>query len=176
MKKELGYYMKLPYTVAVDPIPEDEGGGYMASIPQLGRFALSADGETIEEALDNLERIKEERFSEYLTKGLTIPEPQRDEEEYSGNFVVRIPRFLHRELALIAKSNGVSLNQFVVSLLSSGLQQDKFASLLDNMANEIELVRTHVFELGYKVSTGIIHYDKIGVLGIKDTEEPARAA
>jgi antitoxin HicB len=176
MKRDLRYYMSLPYTIVIDPIPPEEGGGYAATIPQLGKYAFVGDGETIGEALHDLEQVKQERFEDYLKEGLTIPEPKRDEEEYSGNFVARIPRYLHRELALKAKGNGVSLNQFVVSLLSSGLQQDKFSSLLEDVANEIKLVRAHVCELGYKIPTSIIHYDKIGVLGIKGADEPARAA
>ncbi len=99
MKKDLNYYMSLPYIVELKPIPVKDGGGFSASIPQLGRYSLLADGETIEEAFQNLEEIKKERFAEYIEAGLTIPEPERDEEDYSGKFVVRIPKYLHRDLA-----------------------------------------------------------------------------
>jgi len=54
-KKNLDYYMKLPYTIEVVPIPESQGGGCTARLPQIGRFAITGDGETPEEAINSLE-------------------------------------------------------------------------------------------------------------------------
>ena len=51
--------------------------------------------------------------------GIDIPLPSYPE-EYSGKFVVRLPRSLHRRLAESAERDGVSLNQYVVMLLSGG--------------------------------------------------------
>ncbi len=119
--KNLEYFMKLPYRIEIQPIPEKKGGGYEASIPQLGKSSVRADGETVEEALNGLQAVKQERLASYLEEGLLIPEPDPDEEDYSGKFVVRIPKSLHRELSQRAKQNNVSLNQFVIFLLSSGL-------------------------------------------------------
>jgi len=42
------------HLVEVTKIPDDEGGGYSACIPLLGRNAFISDGETIDEALENL--------------------------------------------------------------------------------------------------------------------------
>ena len=39
-------------------------------------------------------------------------------EQYSGKFVVRVPRWLHRELVRITDQEGVSLNQFVSTALA----------------------------------------------------------
>jgi antitoxin HicB len=47
-----------------------------------------------------------------LEEGLPIPEPRPDE-AYSGKFVVRVPRSLHRELVEMAEHEGVSLNQYI---------------------------------------------------------------
>jgi antitoxin HicB len=120
--KNLDYYLGLPYRIEIQPIPVHDGGGYEASIPRLGRFAVRGDGETIPEALQNLEEIKRERLTAYIDDGLAIPEPEPDEESYSGKFVVRIPKYLHRELALRAKENDVSLNHLVSTILASGLR------------------------------------------------------
>jgi len=120
--KDLDYYLSLPYRIEIQPIPEHDGGGYEARIPRLGRYAFVGDGETIPEALHSLEEIKRVLLAEYLEECLPIPEPEPDEESYSGKFVVRIPKYLHRELALRAKENDVSLNQLVSTLLASGLQ------------------------------------------------------
>lgn len=47
--------------------------------------------------------------------GHDIPEPV--EFEYSGKFVTRLPKTLHRQLAEAAKAGGMSLNTYVVYLL-----------------------------------------------------------
>jgi hypothetical protein len=47
-----------------------------------------------------------------LEDGDPIPEP-RLLEDYSGKFVVRLPRSLHRDLVEMASQEGVSLNQYV---------------------------------------------------------------
>ena len=38
--------------------------------------------------------------------------------EYSGKLMLRIPKELHRDLAIAAKRNGVSLNQYAVYKLA----------------------------------------------------------
>ena len=125
--------MSLPYRIEIEPIPENRGGGNEASIPQLGKYAVCADGDTIEEALDNLQAIKKERLTAYLEGGLSIPEPEPDEDEYSGKFLTRIPKYLHRELALRARENNVSLNQFLSCMLSGALHIDRSSATLEDV-------------------------------------------
>jgi predicted HicB family RNase H-like nuclease len=55
-----------------------------------------------------------------LEDGQSIPEPRRDE-SYSGKFVLRVPRSLHRELAEAAERDNVSLNTFSVTALSKAI-------------------------------------------------------
>jgi predicted HicB family RNase H-like nuclease len=43
------------------------------------------------------------------------------EREYSGQFVLRLPREIHRDLALSAEKQGISLNSFVASLCENYL-------------------------------------------------------
>jgi len=75
MKKDLNYYLNLKYSIEINPIPEEEGGGYEACIPQLGRYAFVGDGDTIEEALKSLEEIKKDIFEDWYKRGKEIPEP-----------------------------------------------------------------------------------------------------
>jgi predicted HicB family RNase H-like nuclease len=49
--------------------------------------------------------------------GDPIPEPLGDE-NYSGKFVIRIPKSLHRKLAIEAEQEGISLNQYAMYKLS----------------------------------------------------------
>ena len=124
MKKNLNYYMSLPYKIEIEPIPGKEGGGYVARLPQFGKAGIIGDGETAEEALADLHENQKLRFERYLKEGTDIPEPEAHQEEFSGRFVVRLPKFLHRELALSAKQNHVSLNQYVIALLSMNFKKE----------------------------------------------------
>jgi len=147
MKKDIDYYMGLPYTIEVVSIPDDEGGGFTARLPEVGRFAITGDGETPKEAIDNLRKVQRERFEEYLEKGLEIPEPQAEKEEYSGRFVVRLPKILHRQLAQEAKENGISLNQYVIYLLSYNFQAHRQHKIFDKLLSEIKTVGDALWEV-----------------------------
>lgn len=136
----LQYYLSLDYPVEIRRIPDDLGGGYNACIRELGKYAFSGDGETIAEAIADLEEVKEILFEEYLEKGILIPEPVSEEEKsYSGRFVLRLPVSLHRELAEKAEQNDTTLNQYCIHLLSqqaavSGIQ-DKLEQLCQNVSS-----------------------------------------
>lgn len=64
--------MSLNYSVKLIHIPPDEGGGYSACIPKLGRSAFIADGETIEEAVENMNALKEESFKRMIENCIDI--------------------------------------------------------------------------------------------------------
>ncbi len=141
----IDYFMELPYRIEIQPIPEKEGGGFTASIPKLGRRAVCADGDTMDQALKGLEIVKRERLTRYLEKGVSIPEPGPSDAEYSGKFVARLPKSLHRELALSAKEEGVSLNSLVTTILSRGMVEQRWEVVLgkleSQMVNRVAQVR-----------------------------------
>ncbi len=138
MKRDLKYYTNLNYPIEIRKIPEDEGGGYCAEIPQLGRFAFVGDGDTVEESLDNLEAVKSDLFADYLKRGIPIPEPEIEvEEQYSGRFVVRVPKALHALLSKQAKKNECSLNQYVTTLLSTAVVAGSIEELVNNKVLQI---------------------------------------
>ncbi len=140
MKKNLKYYLDLPYRIEINAIPEEEGGGFLARLPQFGKLGIVGDGESIEEALADLEINKKSRFKRYLNEGLEIPDPESKRGEFSGRFVVRMPKSLHRALSVSAKENGVSLNQFVNNLLSMNFQTNKLSAALNGIQNEIKFL------------------------------------
>jgi antitoxin HicB len=114
-ERNLTYYMSLPYRVLV--YPEEDGSGYTAVVPELPGCMTCAD--THEHLWPLLEEAKELWFEVALASGDYIPEPAPVEvETYSGKFLVRIPRSLHRQLAGRAEQESTSLNQLVVMLLS----------------------------------------------------------
>lgn len=118
MAKDLAYYMQLNYPIVLTPLSDDDGGGWLAEIPLL-RGCMS-DGETPEQALANVREAKEAWLAVATQRGQNIPEPAADEEQYSGKFTLRLPKSLHRKLALAARDEDVSLNQYVLSLISFG--------------------------------------------------------
>jgi hypothetical protein len=86
-----------------------------------------AFGETLDEALETLGDVKQSWLELAIEREWTIPEPTTEEKEYSGRFNVRLPRYLHRELAEIAEAEETSLNQLVVALLSDGVGRRSYA-------------------------------------------------
>lgn len=125
-KKDLNYFMNLRYKVEIVPLAEEDGGGYEARIPQLGREAFRGYGENVEEALAHLEVVKRDLFEMYLRDGVEIPEPEKEEERYSGRILLRIPFYLHEELSKLAKEQDISLNQLLNHLIERGLASIKY--------------------------------------------------
>jgi predicted RNase H-like HicB family nuclease len=120
--KSLKDYLALNYRVT---LYRDEEGDYIAEIGDLQ--GCVAHGSTSAEALESLERAKEVWMESRLTAGLEIPEP-RATENYSGKMLLRMPRYLHQRLSQQAAVEGVSLNQYVVSLLSEAAAKGRSLS------------------------------------------------
>lgn len=144
MKKLLEYYLSLDYPVEIRRIDDSLGGGYVASIPSLGSQAFVGDGETPQEAYENLQAAKKEIFEDYLNEGIPIPEPIHESkyEGYSGKLVVRMPRELHARLAHAAKQNDTSLNQFIVYALSCFEAKWSAVQEIKDMVSMSETCRT----------------------------------
>ena len=117
LEKKLNYYMSLPYQIVITPSPE---GGYAAKIPDLP--GCITQGETRLEVLEMIEDAKRCWLTEELEDDEDIPEPP-DPYKLDGQLRVRIPRSLHRKLSKCAALDGVSINQMVTYLISSGLNE-----------------------------------------------------
>lgn len=111
--KTIDYYMNLPYKMEI--IPDKDEGGFVAIFPDLpGCITI---GDTIEEVIQNIIDAKRAWLEAELEIGAVIPEPE-DLKEYSGQFKLRLPKTLHKQLAEHSKVEGVSMNQYCVYLLS----------------------------------------------------------
>lgn len=111
--KTLDEYMKLHYSMEI--VEDEDEGGYVLSFPDLpGCLTI---GETIKEAIDNSEDAKRQWFKVAIEEGIEIAEPKSND-DYSGQFKLRIPKSLHRSLALNSKKEGISMNQYCLYLLS----------------------------------------------------------
>ena len=114
MKEKVDYYMGLPYTIVIQP-QKDNGEVYYTAIV-LELDGCRTDGETRKEALENIKEAMEGWIETKLANGYEVPEPLR---EMSGKITLRMPKTLHRQLALKSSEEGVSLNQYIVYKLSN---------------------------------------------------------
>ncbi len=81
--------------------------------PYLHEYAKSWEEayELVIDAIETLAPMLEE-------EGKPIPTPIVPIDDYSGRVTLRLPKSLHRALANAAEGEGVSLNSYLVSLLS----------------------------------------------------------
>lgn len=93
----------------------DEDKGYIATIPEFKN--LSAFGNTYEEALNEAKIVLEGYIESLESEGIPLPGPFKLC-EYSGQTRLRMPKDLHKSLVLTAQKQGVSLNTYIVTLLS----------------------------------------------------------
>lgn len=94
-----------------------EDGEYLATVAELPSLSwLDADQSS---ALRGLIDLVADVVADLESEGEPIPEPI-GERRFSGRFNVRIPESLHRDLALAAAEEGVSLNRLVSDRLAHG--------------------------------------------------------
>lgn len=108
--KSIDDYLAMPYTIEVVREESEGYSGWFARVVELPGCMTQAD--TFEELGGMIEDAMRVWIEAALEDGQTIPEP-RPAEDYSGKFVVRVPKSLHRELVEAAEREGVSLNAFV---------------------------------------------------------------
>ncbi len=111
-RKELEYYLRLPYTITVK---RGAGGGdeyWVARVIELPHCLTHAA--TPEEALKDIEEAKKEWIKSNLVDGLPVPEPAK----YTGQYHLRMPPTLHEALVMKSESEDVSLNQYMVTALA----------------------------------------------------------
>ena len=141
MKKDLNYYMSLPYRIEIQELTEEDGGGVVLSLPELGRAVMTGCGDNFEEAKESLKEVKKDIFSMWIGRGVNIPEPD-SMNTYSGKLSLRIPPRLHKEIAEEAKKQQSSINQYITTALEKEIcrQQTFFRSAfsLKYVAQDIE--------------------------------------
>lgn len=101
--KTIEEYLQLPYTIEVVRDATDEYSGWFARVAELPGCMTQAD------TFDELDEMVQDAMRAWIEtaqeKGLSIPEP-RPGEPYSGKFVIRVPRSLHRALAETSERDG----------------------------------------------------------------------
>jgi predicted HicB family RNase H-like nuclease len=102
------------YTYRVTWSPEDEEHvGLCSEFASLRWLAKTPDA-----ALKGIQKVVGEVVADMQANGEPIPAALA-EKNYSGEFRVRIPPMVHRNLALMAAEQGVSLNRLASAKLAA---------------------------------------------------------
>jgi predicted RNase H-like HicB family nuclease len=112
----------------------DEDAGYIATVPEFP--GISGFGETpvqaVKEAMGAV-RLAIEVMEE---DGETPPEAEKLI-RYSGQIRLRMPKTLHRNLAIASQKDGVSLNSYILSLIQNRSAREK---AFEEVLNKLEKV------------------------------------
>ncbi|MCL2323872.1 MAG: toxin-antitoxin system HicB family antitoxin [Oscillospiraceae bacterium] len=112
---ELKDYLKLNYTYEIKHMNDESGQYYYGRVLELDGCQSTAD--TYEELGESLKEAIEGYIETKLASGHEVPLPF-DAQDYSGKLVVRMPKSLHKDLALRAEKEGISLNQYLLYKLA----------------------------------------------------------
>nr|DAK40374.1 MAG TPA: putative nuclease [Caudoviricetes sp.] len=111
------------YQVTLSALSESDGGGFLAEVFELP--GCIADGESKEEALQNISDAIESWIDTAKAEGRNIPDPKLYvDESPSGKFTTRVSKSVHATLIKMAEQEGVSLNSLVNTFLAMGIGQN----------------------------------------------------
>lgn len=99
----------------VQEINDESGHYFYGRILELD--GCQSTGDTLDELYESLNEAMEGWLEVKIENNLPIPKPGKTE-DYSGKFVVRVPKSLHQRLAIEAEQEGVSLNQLALYKLA----------------------------------------------------------
>lgn len=149
-------YLKEPYSRVL--IPDDESGTYTAVILEFP--GCIAQGDTPQEAYEHLEDAAKDWIAAALDLRQEIPSPSQSL-SFGGKILLRLPKSLHRRLTLTAETEGVSLNQFIVSALAEKVGAfdlyDKLTKKMDQIMFQVAMntaVSSIVTDSVTRVSSG----------------------
>ncbi|MDU4320569.1 MAG: toxin-antitoxin system HicB family antitoxin [Clostridium sp.] len=153
----------------------DSGEGYLAYIPQLDCWG---DGNTAEEAYKDVVSVANDVLEMARLDNVPIPKPTVCiEEKYSGKISLRLPKFLHGEIAKRAEKEGCSINQLIQAFISMGIgmkygqEQEKSITInIQGATQKIQerLNKEYMNELGNKEESSAWINEMYQKLGTKD--------
>ncbi len=109
-KKKIEDYLKLPWTYIVKTEREKGRSFFIISVEELP--GISSDGETLEEAYENVQEALHAAIALYIKLGDEIPVPI-DKNRFKGNLAYRTTPQRHYQLAAEAKRRHVSLSKML---------------------------------------------------------------
>jgi predicted HicB family RNase H-like nuclease len=113
--KSVQDYLSLPYNYIIQPMHDQSGNYFYGRVLELD--GCQSTGETFLDAYHSLCEAMKGYIETKIDNGFEIPEPTQSN-DYSGKFVIRIPKSLHFRLSVEAEKEGISLNQYALYKLS----------------------------------------------------------
>ncbi len=104
-------YVNMPHAIQI----KEDSGGFVVTIPDLP--GCISQGDSIEEAYEMIMDAKRGWIEVALDESYPISEPS-EEKKFSGKILLRIPKKLHADLVKNAQRENVSLNQYLLYLLT----------------------------------------------------------
>lgn len=138
MPETLTDYLSVDYPLNLIPDPD---GGYVFEYPDLPGCLGQID--SLDELSEHAEEAHRLWLETALDRGKAIPLPAR-QEEFSGKFIVRISRSLHRRLVETAKVEGISLNYYAGTLLASGQVERELSGRIEELCSKIDALHDHL--------------------------------
>lgn len=126
----LSYYLDMSYPYIVIP---DEGS-FFIKFPDLPGCISQVEHE--HEIAHAAEEIRTLWIEGEYEDGATIPEPVF-QSEFSGRFVTRISKSLHKELVTAAQQQEMSLNAYVGYLLADKNAAAQVSARLDSLESQL---------------------------------------
>lgn len=122
-KKDLPYYLNLPWTFTIEQEPDEEYGKlFIVRVNELP--GVVSDGATIEEAIHSVMEALKLSLRMSLEEGEVIPEPFHME-QCKGNIAYRTSSERHYFIAKEAKKRNLSLSQVIDSFIDTAAKTSK---------------------------------------------------
>lgn len=99
------------YRINMYAVETEEGIEWVVRFPEV--FNYGGSGKSQEEALKNAYENLEFELNLLKEEGKPIPLPQVDNNSYSGKFVLRLTKTLHRDVSFYAEKEGTSINNII---------------------------------------------------------------
>jgi antitoxin HicB len=123
-EEKLNYYLSLDYSYIIKKLTSEEGGGFLLTFPDLD--GCMTGGNTLEETIRNIDDAKRSYFLAFEdNEAVSLPNSvnKTEEKDYSGRISLRVPKSLHKKITMMADAEGVSDNQYLLYIISQGLEK-----------------------------------------------------
>ncbi len=130
------------YTYRIEWSEEDEV--YIARCLEFP--SLAAHGDTPESALKEIKFVVDESIK-WLKEDLEpVPEPF-SLKKYKGNITLRVPPQTHRSLAIRAAEEGISINQYITSIIESNVDYSYFIEAINVLKQQFMNIKMQLEEV-----------------------------
>lgn len=106
--KNMEYYLNLPWSFTIER-RNDDGIYFFAKVNELNCFS---DGETIQEAMENIQEALKSHIIACLDAGIEIVEPVKPD-DFKGQIAYRTKPEKHYRLAKEAQRRKISINKLI---------------------------------------------------------------